>query len=68
MRESSEGVILLVGHASSLDECTRCLQGLSARQAVEFSKIVQKGENRCGFQGGGGGWGNGWRKGGGSGK
>ena len=45
--EGSEGDILSVDHASSLDGCTWCLQGLLARQAVEFSKIVQK--VRCGF-------------------
>ncbi|XP_072049417.1 ubiquitin-associated and SH3 domain-containing protein B-like isoform X2 [Amphiura filiformis] len=42
LKEYPEGDIVIVGHASSLDGCTRCLQGLSARQAVEFSKIVQK--------------------------
>ncbi|XP_033641717.1 ubiquitin-associated and SH3 domain-containing protein B-like [Asterias rubens] len=42
IKEHPEGDILIVGHASSLDGCTRYLQGLSARPALEFSKIVQK--------------------------
>ncbi|XP_033119264.1 protein UBASH3A homolog [Anneissia japonica] len=33
---------LIVGHAGSLDGCTRLLQGLSPRPALEFTKIVQK--------------------------
>ncbi|XP_041470818.1 ubiquitin-associated and SH3 domain-containing protein B-like [Lytechinus variegatus] len=39
---SDDGDILLVGHASTLDSSSRCLQGLSARPAMEFSRIVQK--------------------------
>ncbi|XP_022099247.1 ubiquitin-associated and SH3 domain-containing protein B-like [Acanthaster planci] len=42
IKEHPKGDILIVGHASSLDGCTRYLQGLSARPALEFSKIVQK--------------------------
>ncbi|XP_071959698.1 ubiquitin-associated and SH3 domain-containing protein B-like [Antedon mediterranea] len=36
------GNFLIVGHAGSLDGCTRLLQGLSPRPALEFTKIVQK--------------------------
>ncbi|XP_070548307.1 ubiquitin-associated and SH3 domain-containing protein B-like [Ptychodera flava] len=40
--EKEGGNVLLVGHAGTLDGCSRQLTGLSYRNPTEFTKIVQK--------------------------